>query len=560
MNVTISPGTNSSAGKGCATLFLSIFAIAGLVFTALMVKAGFDTVRPYFWNRTDCVIEASGSREKGSSFEFDVRYTYRVNGQQYTGTRFRMGMPSGMDGEKSQRAAIRYVIGSRAECFVNPSSPGESTLERPSLWVLLFILIPLVFVAVGVGGIIAVRRGAKPSAAKAISESHRKGRAGTIGLRVFGLFFMCIGGGVLYAMLIHPMLREAAAAKWPQVPCEILSSRVASHSGSKGGSTYSVDIRYRYAISGHTYSGTRYNFTSGSSSSRQWRADAVANFPPGTKTLCHVNPADPIDAVLSVKPSPDRWFGLLPGLFLVVGLLIFWKAPAMAGRGTPRTGVSDDALPLLPRDPATGEVELKPASSQMAGFVGMLLLALFWNGITWAILWNMPRGEWFGRIFLSVFALIGAGLFLGAIYQFLALFNPRPILTASASAVPLGGTLEVRWRLTGNARRLAHLTIALEGREEATYRRGTTTTTDKSVFATLPLLDTADRAQMTGGSAKVLVPRDLIHTFTAPNNKILWTLRLAGDIPRWPDVSAEFPITVLPRETATLFHEETPTT
>jgi hypothetical protein len=182
----------------------------------------------------------------------------------------------------------------------------------------------------------------------------------------------------------------------------------------------------------------------------------------------------------------------------------------------------------------------------------MLGIALFWNGIVWAILFNLGKGEWFGRIFLSLFALIGAGLIALVIYQFLGLFNPRPILTASSVAVPLGGMLEVHWRFTGNVRRLAKLTISLEAREEATYRRGTSTTTDRNVFASITLADTTDRGQMSSGAAKAAIPRELMHTLTAPNNKILWTLRVAGDIPKWPDVSAEFVITVLPAEPAAL--------
>ena len=39
-----------------------------------------------------------------------------------------------------------------------------------------------------------------------------------------------------------------------------------------------------------------------------------------------------------------------------------------------------------------------------------------------------------------------------------------------------------------------------------------------------------------------------------------WMLRVNGDIPKWPDVNAEFPITVLPREAATLFQEQPPAT
>jgi hypothetical protein len=284
----------------------------------------------------------------------------------------------------------------------------------------------------------------------------------------------------------------------------------------------------------------------------------VASLPPGKKTVCHVNPEDPLDAVLSIKSSPERWFGLIPGVFLVVGLILFFKAPA-AGR---RTSViplamtdSSDAMPSVPRG-GTGEVELKQATPPGCAFAGMTFFALLWNGIVWGILLNLGPRETGARVFLSIFAIVGVAIALGAFYQLLALFNPRPVLTVGAPAVPLGSSLDVRWRFTGNARRLVKVTVSLMAREEATYRRGTTTTTDKSVFLDTVLLDTADRAQIAGGSMKVNIPRDLIHTFTAKNNKVVWMLRVHGDIPKWPDVNAEFPITVLPREAATLFHEQ----
>ena len=167
-------------------------------------------------------------------------------------------------------------------------------------------------------------------------------------------------------------------------------------------------------------------------------------------------------------------------------------------------------------------------------------------------------GDWGPRIFLSVFVLIGFGFVCAALYQLLAIFNPRPVLTVSAAAVPLGGATGVRWRFTGNVRRIAKLTISLMAREEATYRRGTSTTTDRILFVNAVLLDSADHAQFASGSVKVEIPRDSIHTFTAPNNKIVWLLRVHADIPKWPDVNAEFPITVLPRDPATLFHEQPP--
>ncbi|MEQ1852994.1 MAG: DUF3592 domain-containing protein, partial [Chthoniobacteraceae bacterium] len=407
------------------------------------------------------------------------------------------------------------------------------------------------------GGIIGVWRTPQAPSEKAISERLPNHRAPTLLLQGLGLIFGLVGAGLLHVMLIRPMLKEAAAGDWPTVPCEIVSSRLGSHRGSKGGSTYSIDIRYRYEFRGKEYTGTRYNFETGSSSSRKWRAAAVAEFPAGRRTVCRVNPADPFEAVLSTRASPDRWFGLFPAIFLVVGLFLFFKAPAMGGGRKGRGPGGSGAVPApVPLRGGGGVVELKPAVPPLTGFLVMLVIALFWNGIVWAILLSLGKGEWFGRIFVSLFALIGAGLIALVIYQFLSLFNPRPILTANSTAIPLGGTLEVHWRFTGNVRRLTKLTISLEAREEATYRRGTTTTTDRNVFATLPLTDTTDRGQMSSGTAKVTIPRELMHTLTAPNNKILWTLRVAGDIPKWPNVSAEFIITVLPAEPAVLPVEE----
>ena len=563
MDITTSSssGPHSVASKGCATAFFSMFAIAGLVFLGFIVKAGWDTVRAYSWRRTDCVVESSEMREKGDNSECEVRYTYRVGRRTYTGTRYSVGMSPPMNAADAQRAVQRYAAGRPAYCYVNESAPSESTLERGTLWVLLFGLLPLMFVAVGVGGIIAVWR-VKPASATPVSERHGRGNGTVIAMRLFGFVFIAIGSGLLYAMFFRPMQKEMAAAKWPLVPCEILSSKVARHSGNRS-STYSVAVRYRYSIAGREYTGTAYNFETGSSSSRGWREDAVASLPPGKNTVCHVNPEDPLDAVLSVKGSPDRWFGLIPGVFLVAGLLVFFKAPSM-GRGRsvlPLTRTdSSDGLPALLRAGTTGEMELKQATPPGCAFAGITVFALIWNGFVWFMLGTMKDAGWGPRIFLGIFALAGLAMAAAAIYQFLALFNPRPVLTVSAPAVPLGGTLGVRWRFTGNVRRLVKLTVSLTAREEATYRRGTTTTTDKSVFVNTVVLDTASREEMTGGKAEVSIPRDLIHTFTAKHNKVIWMLRVHGGIPKWPDVDAEFPITVLPRDAATLFQQQPPAT
>ncbi len=99
---------------------------------------------------------------------------------------------------------------------------------------------------------------------------------------------------------------------------------------------------------------------------------------------------------------------------------------------------------------------------------------------------------------------------------------------------------------TGRSSRLSHLRIFLEGREEATYRRGTDTVTEREVFATITLVDTANGWEIPRGSAAVAIPDDTMHTFTGPSNKVVWEIKVAGKIQRWPDVDQNFPVTLHP--------------
>ncbi|MEQ1851570.1 MAG: DUF3592 domain-containing protein, partial [Chthoniobacteraceae bacterium] len=146
MNRTAGSKPTSAAGKGCATVFLGLFASVGLLVAAFIGKSSFDTLRTYFWDATDCTIVTSEIREKGDRYDLDVRYAYRVNGRTLTGTRFRTGMPPSLGAEEAERIRHRYAPGNSATCYVNSSAPAESALERGSLWFLLFVPIPLLFV------------------------------------------------------------------------------------------------------------------------------------------------------------------------------------------------------------------------------------------------------------------------------------------------------------------------------------------------------------------------------------------------------------------------------
>ena len=153
----------------------------------------------------------------------------------------------------------------------------------------------------------------------------------------------------------------------------------------------------------------------------------------------------------------------------------------------------------------------------------------------------------FPLLFMIPFVLAGLLLIGCTIYQFLALFGPRLEVTASAPHVALGGTLEINWQVKQGLQSMQRMHLFLEGREEASYRRGTDTYTDRNTFAVLDITDLQSRDAMQNGSARVQIPLNTMHSFEARNNKIVWSLVAKGEVPIWPDLKEEFPIVVLPQ-------------
>ena len=378
-------------------------------------------------------------------------------------------------------------------------------------------------------------------ATSAVSERAKTtGKTGC--LRAFFLIFFAAGALVCWFITVKPLLQIREARSWSSFPCTILSSSVASHRGDDS-TTYSVKISYRYEIEGRAYTADRYRFEAGSDSNRKEKQEIVRQHPAGAQTVCYVNPASPNDAVLNRDPHRGLWWGAMGLLFVAVGGGGFLFAPAMMGKG------GTQGVPLAS---SGGPVELKPKHTPFVKFFGILALALFLNAFIGAFFYLVFLADdadsvpFFAKAIVGLFSLLAVAMIAAVFYSLLALLNPRLRLTASSAEIPLGGTLQLDWAIDGRADRFARLQILLEGREEATYRRGTDTTTDTHIFLEIPLLDSTDRADFRSGSARIAVPAEAMHTFIAPNNKILWRLRVEGEIPRWPNVKDEYPVTILP--------------
>ena len=582
--IRTSGAANSGCGGVLSALFFTVFLAAGLFFEGLVARDFLHNLGTYSWKETPCEIVSSGVQPAGSDFAFDVEYRYAVNGKSRTARQFSLKPQQGsLGGERfadygeAQRLALRFAPGKSAVCYVNPAPPHEAILKRPSLWSGFTMLFPLIFVAIGGGGLfwtvrglIRARRSAVAGESLGTAPISDKATA-TQGRRFFFAFFglfALIGGVAFFFMGVRPVLKMLSARYWQETPCVVVSSEVRSHS-SDDGSTYSVNILYAYEINGREYRANRYHFMGGSSSGYAGKTAVVNRYPPRTKTVCFVNPDDPTDAVLERGFTKDLLFGLIPLVFVVVGVGGILFARRSAGRGS--QALSESASVRMkrfwpniaqPGPPAVWDpshavpVVLKPQFSPGMKVLGAILIAAFWNGIVsvfvWQIVqsWRRHNADWFGTIFLIPFVAIGLGMIGYVGYRFLALFNPRPRLTVTPGAVPLGEAVEVKWELSGRADRVRNLRLHLEGREEATYQRGTNSVTDKSVFAKVELASIADRLAIHGGQARVVLPAGLMHSWVGGSNKIIWSLHIRGDIPWWPDLKEEFPLTVLPRRTA----------
>jgi hypothetical protein len=372
---------------------------------------------------------------------------------------------------------------------------------------------------------------------------------------LFFSIFLAAGAAFGIGAFGRPLLHMFAARHWQSASCEIISSRVQTNQGSDG-SMYRVDVTYRYFVDDRGLVGNRYQFMDWSTSGSRGKAAIVGRLRPGTRTECWLNPANPGDAVIERGLTADLWFGLIPLVFISIGgagmyFAAFGRGRSsdpMSARSTTRSATFTKAIHGA--EPAT----LRPRMRRGVLLAVLIIFALFWNGMLSLFLKNLlpfsGRGtfHWLLGLFLVPFILAGIGLVALAIHQALQLANPRPKVTVSTSIVRLGDELRVDWSLEGRVKKLTRFNIRLEASEQATYARGTDRTTDTNVFATITLANQIAPNIAVAGSAKARIPADTMHSFDATHNKVVWVIRVRGEVPNWPDSDDEFPLTVAPRD------------
>ncbi len=314
-------GRSGWGGRIVGSLFFLAFLAMGLWFSALILHGFYRAALTYTWDESECLIVESGVDEHPEDaaadepYRFKVLYTYTVQGARYSSDRYQPGYGGSSDIGEAQVLADRYPRGSRTTCYVDPAAPSKAMLRRSNLWTGLVILLPLVFVAVGGGGLYATwlpSDEAAPRLQRTV-EANRKGCMAAF----FGLFLLAGLGTSLF--FLRPALRVLEARSWPATPCTIVHSEVRTHAGDDG-ATYSVNVLYTYVVNGREHKSNRYRFLGGSTGDFASKERIVRRLPPLTRTVCYVNPENPSEAVLDRDFSSDYAFGLVPLVFAVIGL------------------------------------------------------------------------------------------------------------------------------------------------------------------------------------------------------------------------------------------------
>jgi hypothetical protein len=546
-----SSGRGGSVGSRIfATVFCAVFAVVGVAITGVITKQFLRDAQTHRWPVVPCVILESGVTDKGGSSPYvpTVHYQYESQGRTFNSQQFATQPKSFSDYAKAQRLVDKFRADTKSTCYVNPQQPTDAILQRASLATGFLIFFPMIFVVLGLGGIYLVWRARTPAAPAPISLKPEvvTGRKFAVG---FFSIFLLVGLAAFYAVFIRPAIKTLQARDWNPVPCTIVSSRVQHHS-SDDGTTYSVDILYTYEVDGHEYKANRYHFMGGSSSGYKGKQRIVHQHPPGAKKICYVNPNDPMDAVLQRGFSPVMFFGLIPLVFVIVGL----GGIIRTLRKTPVADSRRGELRRAPNQSAAHQqhVVLKPQASPVTKFVGGLLVSIFWNGIVSVFvfqiiqMWRTGDGmKWFLTLFMIPFVLIGLGMIVFTIHSFFGLFSPRVRLRLAHSPLTLGESVELSWEFSGRVDKLRDIRLVLEGREEQDEGSGKNRRTNTDVFYTADIAHFTNVNDIKTGHVLCTIPTGHAPSDSDGRHRIVWVIRLKAQVEFGADLNDEYPLTII---------------
>lgn len=177
----VAASKSSKASTGCGCLFFAVFFCAGLFFFCLMIGTVYlpEWRANHLYVTHSCTVldkRLGESNSDGTTYRVDIRIRYNVLGQEYDTWTYdaARGYSSGRSGK--EEILKQFSVGQQYPCWYDPNDPAKVVLVRGYSWLLsCFLLIPLIFMAVGGGGMYAMIRdhGKSPEQLAARKRSDR---------------------------------------------------------------------------------------------------------------------------------------------------------------------------------------------------------------------------------------------------------------------------------------------------------------------------------------------------------------------------------------------------
>jgi hypothetical protein len=276
-----------------------------------------------------------------------------------------------------------------------------------------------------------------------------------------GFFWIALLGFLAMAGFgIQEIVTEMRAGRWPQVPCEIQCSGVSEQ--SRGGSPgFIVTVRYTYQWEGRIYISDHIRIKPELIHSSVADAEArAAKFPKGARLQCHVNPANPREAILECSPD---YVALAISPFLLViwalyertALADWFERQRWSRRGTGR-------------QPITANRALRRAKAKplVVGLLG-LAMSLAFAGFLWVWPWREQRAAHAWQA--TPCKILHAGVVTETTHQGGRFFKPQVVYQYEFQGVPhKGSQLDFSADMDFNYARIRKLVRAYHAGETST--------------------------------------------------------------------------------------------
>jgi len=345
--------------------------------------------------------------------------------------------------------------------------------------------------------------------------------------------------------------------------------------------TWQPTVRVRYAVGGIDREAWSRPAPTSATTDRAAAVARLARYAVGAETTCWYDPQDPGIVVLERGYNWWMWLLtlLLPGALLAFGGAGLTRAIRSWGKSEEHRAVSvglpellsptTRGLPDAPGFPGVPPCDdhtnspgtilryrLPIESPESWALLGFGLFAALWNAVVVVLAVGAGLDLMGGRLdwllfgLLVPFVVVGIGgivLFARGFVRATAV-GPTQMEISDHPLRP-GGRYDVLVAQGGSGA-FRRLEVALEVEEQATFRQGTDTRTERVIVWRQPIKEWRD-AELSPGArfeshATVRIPEEVMHSFHSEHNVVSWRFVVSGEPVRWPGFRRVFPVVVFP--------------